>query len=99
MKNYPVHLIGMIFWLPLHTPGRIRFPPNYKFIAIARFTSDFSAPVVEAVVNYSPFQEANIEGYKVRLSFRTLGEHKNELARLAKNSEILIMNSYKVIAV
>jgi hypothetical protein len=99
MKNYPVHLVGTIYWLPPHKQGRVKFPPGHKFIAIARFTSDLSGSTLEAVVSYSPFQEDDIECYQVRLSYRMLGEHKEELERLAKNTEILIMDAYRVIAV
>jgi hypothetical protein len=99
MKNFPVHLNGIICWLPVHRSGKIRFAPSQKFLAIGIFTSDFSTPMIEVVVNYSPFQESNMECYKVRLFFRTLEGRQNEIKRLAKNSEILIMDAYKVIAV
>ncbi len=99
MKNSPVHFTGIICWLPTHRPGKIRFPPDYKFLAVAKFTSDFSAPDMDAVVSYSPFQESNTECYKVRLYFRLLEEREDEIRRLARNSEILIMDAYKVIAV
>jgi hypothetical protein len=99
MKNFPVQFTGTICWLPTHRPGKIRFPPAYKFLAAAKFTSDFSAPDMDAVVSYSPFQESSAECYKVRLYFRLLEGREDEIRRLAKNTEILIMDAYKVIAV
>lgn len=99
MKNYPVHFTGLIYWLPPHKVERIRFPPGQGFVAVARFTSDLSGPVREALVSYSPISVLLHEYYEVRLHFRTLNGHENEARKLAKNTEILIMDSYKVIAV
>src|SRR5690242_16282440 len=99
MKNSPVHFTGIICWLPAHRVGKTRFPPDYKFLSLAKFTSDFSAPDMDAVVSYSPIQESNPECYKVRLYFRLLEGREDEIKRLARNSEIIIMDSYKVIAV
>ncbi len=99
MKNSPVHFTGIICWLPTHRVGKIRFPPDNKFLAIAKFTSDFSAPDMDAVVSYSPFPESNAECYKVRLYFRLLEGREDEIKRLGRNSEIMIMDAYKVIAV
>jgi hypothetical protein len=99
MKNYPAHFIGIICWLPLHKIERARFSSGQGFVAVARFTSNLSGPVLEALVNYSPIPELLNGCYKVRLHFRTLDGKEDEIRKLAKNTEILIMDAYKVIAV
>ncbi len=99
MKEYPVQFVGVICWLPPHNPDRQRFSPGKSFVAIARFTSDLSGPVLEARVNYSPFPLSQNECFKVRLHYRVLKGKDAEIRRLARNTEVLIMDAYKVIAV
>jgi len=99
MEKYPTHFIGVICWLPPHKPGRNRFPPSERFLAIARFTSNLSGPVLEAYVNYSPFPLDGNTCFDVRLHYRTLEGNIEQIRQLAKYTEILIMDSYKVIAV
>lgn len=99
MKNYPVHLIGLIYWLPPHTSERLRFPPNQGFVAVSRFTSNLFGPALEALVSYAPFPVLQTECYKVRFHFRTLEGKEDEITKLTKNTEVLIMDAYKVIAV
>lgn len=100
MYIHPVHFVGVICWLPPHKSSRKRFPPSEIFVAIARFTSDLSGPVLEAGVNYSPFPLAEKECFRVRLHYRTLmGKNLDEIERLARYTEILIMDGHRVIAV
>jgi hypothetical protein len=99
MKNFPVHFTGVICWLPTHRAEKLKFPPNYKFLTMAKFTSDLSAADLDAVVSFSPYQTFNTECYNVRLYFNTLEGHEDELRRLGRNSEIILMDAYKVIAV
>jgi hypothetical protein len=98
-KKFPIHLNGVICWLPPHKPGRVKFPPNASFRAMAMFTSDLSF-ATDGVVNYSPFPlNDQVSCFEVRLSFPFLANPIDEIRRLSKNSEILIMDAYKVIAV
>lgn len=99
MEKYPVQFIGVICWLPPHNPNRQRFLPSENFVAIARFTSDLSGPVLEARVNYSPFPLSQNECFKVRLHYRVLEGKDAEIKRLARYTEILIMDGHRVIAV
>lgn len=99
MEKYPVQIEGIICWLPPHKPERPRFPSNTPFLAITRFTSDLCADVLEAIIYYSPHRESMEDCYKVRLHFVSLDGKWEEIKRLSKNSEILIMDAYKVIAV
>ena len=100
MKTHPVHFVGVICWLPPHNPDRQRFQPSANFVAIARFTSDLSGPVLEAGINYSPFPLQQKECFKVRLHYRTLvGKNLDEIKKLARYTEILIMDGHRVIAV
>jgi hypothetical protein len=96
MNNFPVQLIGTIYWLPSHKPGRIQFPPDTIFRVSVRFTSDFS-PSFSAVVRYSS-KSCATGGNPVRLSFPFV-EGLNRLTELTRNSEILLIDGYKVIAV
>jgi hypothetical protein len=99
MQKYPTHFIGIICWLPTHRIGKKRFPPSLNFTAIARFTSDLSGPTLEADINYSPFPVVDDGCFKVRLYYRTLVGKNDEIKRLARYTEILIMDGHKVIAV
>lgn len=99
MNTHPVHFVGVICWLPPHNPDRERFQPGETFVAIARFTSNLSGPVLEAGVNYSPIPLAQGECFKVRLHYRTLEGKSDEIKRLARYTEILIMDGHRVIAV
>ncbi|MBI9047485.1 MAG: hypothetical protein JEZ06_23570 [Anaerolineaceae bacterium] len=99
MKKRNIQIIGTICWLPPHKPNRKRFPPDFPFLAIGRFTSDLSGDVLETYVNYSPSCENDNSCFKVRLHYRTLEGKKEELEKKVKNSEVLIMDAYKVIAV
>lgn len=99
MKHKFAHFIGVICWLPPHRPGKERFLPGVNFTAIARFTSDLSGPVLEADINYSPFPLLDDICFKVRLHYRTLEGKNDEIKRLARYTEILIMDAHKVIAV
>jgi hypothetical protein len=99
MGKYPVQFIGVICWLPPHKPDRQRFPPGEQFTAIARFTSDLSGPVLEARVNYSPFPLSQEDCFEVRLHYHTLINKDDEIKRLARYTEILIMDGHRVIAV
>lgn len=99
MNKYSVQVKGLLCWVPSHEPERPRFPPNTFFLAIARFTSDLCADVLEAMINYSPHKELQGDCYKVRLHFVSLDGKDEEIKRLSKNSEILIMDAHKVIAV
>lgn len=99
MENHPVHFIGVICWLPPHKPEKQRFPPGETFLAIARFTSDFSGPVLEARINYSQFPLLQDACYRVRLHYRTLEGKCDEIKKLARYTEILIMDGHRVIAV
>lgn len=94
-----VHFIGVICWLPPHRPEKPRFRPGVSFTAIARFTSDLDGPVWEANINYSPFPLQNDVCYKVRLHYHALQGKEDEIKRLARYTEILIMDAHKVIAV
>jgi len=95
MENFSVQLLGVIHWLPSHKPGRVQFPPDTPFRISVRFTSDF-APIYSAVVIYLLGPDTSGRN-PVRLSFPF--ENKNRIAELARNSEILLMDGYKVIAV
>jgi len=99
MGKYPAQFIGVICWLPPHRPGKQRFQAGQAFLAIARFTSDLSGPVLEARVNYSPFLLPQESCFRVRLHYRTLVDKNNEIKRLARYTEILIMDGHRVIAV
>lgn len=101
MNKHPIHIQGIICWLPPSKPGRSHFPPEYPFLAQAIFTSDLHAPTMrDAFINYSPDRCCEPgECFKVRICFMSLIGQDEELNRLVKNSELIIMDSYKVIAV
>lgn len=100
MNTHPVHFVGVICWLPPHNADRRRFQPGEPFVAIARFTSNLSGPVLEAGINYSPIPSlAQGECFKVRLHYRTLEGKSDENKRLARHTEILIMDGHRVVAV
>jgi len=101
MEKYPIHIEGIICWLPPHTKGRSRFSPNKYFVALARFTSNLRGPDREAIVSYSPYlcDEDQKDCFNVRLHFFSLRKKENEIKKLIKNSELILMDSYIVIAV
>jgi hypothetical protein len=99
MKEDLVQFVGVICWLPPHNSERERFPPGQSFLAIARFTSDLAGPVLEAWVNYSPFPLSQDQCFNVRLHFRTPAGKDAEIRRLARYTEVLIMDAHRVIAV
>jgi len=101
MKRYPIQIIGTIYWLPPHKPDkpRFQFSPAKEFRAIGIFTSDLSGLVREALINYSPYPECQSDCFKVRLWYWTLEGKYDEMKKLSKNSEILIMDGSRVIAV
>lgn len=100
MKTNQAHFVGVICWLPAHKPERQRFQAGEIFVAIARFTSDLAGPVREASINYSPISLSTVgECFDVRLHFRTLEGRRDEIEKLARYTEILIMDGHKVIAV
>ena len=91
-------MIGVICWLPPHKPDRKRFPPAVNFRAFSKFTSKFPAPDVDALVNYSPYPiDDQNTCFNVRLHYAFLEE--NEIKRLIKYCEVILMDSYQVIAV
>jgi hypothetical protein len=99
-KNFPVHFLGVIHWLPPYKPDRKRFPSKTNFRALAKFTSDFSMQEMTVLVNYSPFPVDNSNNdFDVRLHFDFLEGENNEISRLCKKCEVLIMDAYMVIAV
>ena len=99
MMPYIAHFIGVICWLPPHRPEKPRFLPGVNFTAIARFTSHLEGPVLEANINYSPYALQDDVCFKVRLHYHALEGKEDEMKRLAKYTEILIMDAHKVIAV
>src|SRR5574340_1818809 len=99
MKPVFAQFTGVICWLPPHRPGKERFFPGVNFTAIARFTSDLSGHVLEADINYSPFPIVNDICFKVRLYYHNLRGQDDEINRLSRYTEILIMDAHKVIAV
>lgn len=99
MDKRPAQFLGVIYWLIPHKPGKKRFPPSVNFTAIARFTSNLSGPVLEADVNYSPFPIFEDTLFRVRLHFHTLVGKNDEIKRLARYTEILVMDGHKVIAI
>jgi len=97
---YPVHLQGTICWLPPHRPDKKRFAPGINFRALAGFTGDYSGPYMTVLVNYSYAPIGNsLDCNKVRLHFGVLNGNNDEIKRLSKNCEVLILEAYKVIAV
>jgi len=109
MRKYPIQIIGIICWLPSHNPNgqRFKFKPAQNFLAITRFTRNLSGPDLnlsgpglETLVNYSPYPENQWDCFKVRLYYRNLeGKKDDEIEKLIKYSDILIMEGYKVIAI
>jgi hypothetical protein len=99
MKNPPVHLVGVICWLPPHKPERPKFPPGESFRALGVFTSDHSSGWTVAF-NYAPVSlDGKSECYQVRLYFAFLDNKRDEIKRLSKNTEVIIQDGHKVIAV
>ena len=98
-KKMPVHILADIYWLPTHNPERSEnFPPN-GFRTLSFFTSDFSTGWT-VHINYSKDSlQGQANCYRVRLFFYFLDEKRDELKRLTKNAEVLIMDGFKVIAV
>lgn len=99
MANNTVHLIGDIYWMPPHKPEKPRMPPNESFRALSFFTSDNSTGWT-VTLNYSPISlEGQESFYKVRLNFAFLDDKRDKLKRLSKNTEIIIQDGFRVIAV
>lgn len=99
-NQYSVHFLGEICWLPPHKPERKMFQPMTNFRALGKFTSDFSEPEMTVLINYSSFHLHNSPNcHKVRLHFAFLNGKVDEINRLSKNCEVLILDAYKVIAV
>jgi hypothetical protein len=98
-KQFPVHLLGVIHWLPPYRSERKRFPAKTNFRALVKFTSDFSLQEMTALVNYSPYPLDNSNDFEVRLHFAFLEEKKDEIDRLSKKCEVLLLDAYMVIAV
>jgi hypothetical protein len=95
-KQFPVHLLGIIHWLPL----RKRFPAKTNFRALGKFTSDFSLQEMTALVNYSPYPLDNCTNdFEVRLHFAFLEGKKDVIDHLSKKCEVLLLDAYMVIAV
>ena len=100
VKSFPVHVIGDICWLPPHKPNQNRFPPAINFRALAKFTSNYSAPDMTALVNYSPVEVSDQNKcFKVRLYFSFLEGKEGTIRQLTRNCEVILLDSYKVIAV
>jgi hypothetical protein len=102
MEKYPVHLLGIICWLPQHNPSRKRFEPNKYFVALIKFTSNFCSPDYEAIISYSPYKARDFQGdcFEARLHFPGILKNQEEkIKQLSRNSELLILDSYIVIAV
>lgn len=94
-EEFPVHLVGKIFWLPAHRPEKSPFPPETIFRALAKFTSDFT-PSYTVLVSYSSIGfEQGFHDVRLNVTFGKI----DDIQRLAKNSEFIIMDGYKVIAV
>ena len=73
-----------------------RFDPATNFRALARFTSHFSLAFT-VVVNFSPNLMKDGQCHRVRLNLAFA--KWSDIEKLSHNSEVLIMDSYKVIAV
>ena len=94
-EEFPIHLVGKIFWLPPHRPEKLPFPPEVIFRALAKFTSDFT-PSHTVLVSYSStMSEQGFQDVRLNITFGKV----DDIQELAKNSELLIMDGYKVIAV
>jgi hypothetical protein len=94
-EEFQIHLVGKIFWLPHHKPEKSPFPTETIFRALAKFTSDFM-PSYTVLVSYSSTVNGQ-EFHDVRLNI-PFGDI-DDIQKLAKNTEILIMDGYKVIAI
>ena len=95
-ENLPIHLMGEIYLLPPYMQERSRLASNTNFRALARFTSDFSLAFT-IVVNFSPDLMKDRQCHRVRLNLAFA--KWSDIEKLSHNSEVLIMDSYKVIAV
>jgi hypothetical protein len=96
-EEFPIHLIGGICWLPPEKSNQKIKPPNTVFRALGKFTSNLIISTT-VLVNYSPIAlSESWRCYKVRLNFAFLSQ--NEVERLMINTEVLIMDGYKVIAI
>ena len=99
MKKMPIHIIADVHWISPHIPKYFETfsPGNFRIPSF--FTSDFSIGwTVE--VNPSKVSLADqADWYPVRLFFYALDEKRDEIKRLSKNANLLIMAGYEVIAV
>lgn len=94
-NEFPIHILGKIFWLPPHRPGKPLFPPETSFRALAKFTSDFS-PSYTVLASYSSLvSEQGFHEVRINVTFGKV----DDIQRLTKNSELIILDGYKVIAV
>lgn len=94
-EDFPVHIVGRIYWLPPHKLAKPLFTAETVHRALGKFTSDFT---VAYTVLFSYSSSTLEQGFhNVRLNF-TFCE-STLLHKLVKNSEILIMDGFKVIAV
>src|SRR5574340_115935 len=94
-KEFPIHLLGNIFWLPPHRPEKPLFPPETSFRTLAKFTSDFG-PSHTALVSYSSIiSEYGFHEVRINITFGKI----DDIQSLEKNSELILLNGYQVIAV
>ena len=83
-----------LHWVPPHTNARDRFAPKKLFRTYGVFTSDFKATYTVEV----RFSENCVDGFHdatLEIPFAEL----NVLKRLLKQTNIVLMDGYKVIAV
>jgi hypothetical protein len=96
IEKYPIQLFGQVFRLPSENSENKRFPPGKIFRIDARFTSNFGAAYI-VLFNYSPQLIKDKACYKVRLCFPRW--QLDEVEKLSHNSEVILMDGYKVFAV
>lgn len=93
--DLPVHLTGKIFWLPPHRPEKPLFSAETIYRALGKFTADFS---VSYTVLFSYSSATLAQGFhNVRINCAFFDS--TLLPNLIRNSEILIMDGYRVLAV
>jgi hypothetical protein len=94
-EKAPIHLLGLIYWLPSYHPEQPSFPPGVNFRAYGKITTDFTLSYT-VLVNYSP--QTDSQGFsKVRINI-PFGK-RDDISKISKHSEIIILDGPRVISI
>lgn len=94
MNTLFVQITAEIVWIL--DEYREKFQPGKAFKSYAKFTSNFSSSFT-AVVSYYGTIDGQLQFHKVRLSFPFAMDE--EIKNLSRNTEILLLDAYKVYAI